>query len=122
MYFDFTSISLQIHFIFCDGVRASAVVVDVLLLLIFKLTKHKAPTLGELGPEHESVVSGQGGTHSVRFDRDTIKKNGSHNQKDISHFLLFIYICIKLRVTTRQSRVSGIIHVLVFIEFLPLTV
>ena len=34
---------------------------DVVLLLIFKLTKHKAPTLGELGPEHESVVSVQPG-------------------------------------------------------------
>ena len=95
--------------------RASAIVVDVMLLLIFKLTKHKAPTLGELGPEHESVVSGQGGTHSTRFDGDTIKKNGSHKQKDSIHFfnLLFIHICIKLQVTTRRSRVSGI-HVLVF--------
>ena len=60
-----------LHFTFCDGVRGCAVVVvasDVMLLLIFKLTKHKAPTLGELGAEHESVVSGQGGTHSMNSD------------------------------------------------------
>ncbi len=59
-----------LHFTFCDGVRGCAVVVasDVMLLLIFKLTKHKAPTLGELGAEHESVVSGQGGTHSGGID------------------------------------------------------
>ena len=54
------SVVISLH-ILCPSAVVSAVVVDVMLLLIFKLTKHKAPTLGELGAEHESVVSGQGG-------------------------------------------------------------